>query len=70
MNLITDGRTIYLNKAVSVAPDLTKIQRQNRNEMIDKAKDKTSRSENFLWRVVGPRDFPRLKRFPKDVQTQ
>ena len=44
-SILENGRTIYLNKAVSVAPDLTKIQQHKRNELIDEAKDKTSNRE-------------------------
>jgi hypothetical protein len=65
--IIKRGREIKSSSNIRVSPDLTPMQRKNLSSLYAEAEEKNKTAPgNFEWRVVGPRDQPRLTRRAKE----
>jgi hypothetical protein len=67
--IIKHGFHIKTETSIRVSPDLTPMQRENLSNLYKQAeeKNKDAESKNYLWRVVGPRDLPKLVKKPKQI---
>ena len=64
--IISKGKKIKIATHITASPDLTNIQRQNLSSLYTEAAEKNqTESENYEWKVVGPRDLPSLVRRAK-----
>ena len=59
--ILENGKIFATNTQIKVAPDLTLMQRNQLNKLFEEAKVKNEALGNYEWKVVGPRDTPRLK---------
>jgi hypothetical protein len=67
-DIIQKGKEIKITSNIRVSPDLTPMQRQQLSALYKEAEEKNgTASGNYEWRVVGPRDQPRLVKRTKEV---
>jgi len=66
--IIEKGREIKTKTGIRVSPDLTPMQRKHLSSLYEEAEEKNKiEMGNYEWRVVGPRDLPRLAKRQKGV---
>ena len=60
--IIQNGLQIKQQTDIRVSPDLTLMQREHLSSLYKQAEEKNqdSESKNYYWRVVGPREMPKL----------
>jgi hypothetical protein len=66
-DVIQNGLQIKTKTDFRVSPDLTPMQRETLSSLYKQAdeRNQSDESKNYCWRVVGPREMPKLVRKPK-----